>query len=331
MDNTHNPGCLSLKAKAAKKMRRMMLLAALLLVSLAVNVSASGNDTVDSIMNLEGNIPTSTIFFAVDGEDDTGSIELAPNATTTVSCWGVADDLDGISALGSVHSVIYAESGDRFGENNDSIVYHNNSCDTSAWDLGSGEWNCTFSVQYYAEPSDWTCAVNITNHPVTLGTGEDVTFYNDTINTTSTVEEIVALSVHNRTVDFGLRAVGKNYSADTSVLVYNEGNINLDLQLDAFNSSSTFEDDSDQAMNCTIGYVPTEYMRFSLVENQEYLDAVPMSVAGATSTQELGLAPQVFGNDDLPTSAFTYWAPGIPENIAGVCTGRLMYIGQVAE
>ena len=311
---------------------RFVIIALVFVVSLAFSVSASGNDTVDSIMNLAGNIPTSTIFFEVAGNPGgVGSIELVPNSTTTLSCWGVADDLDGISALDDLTSVIYADSATRDGQNNASIVYRNDSCDITAWSSGSGEWNCTYQVQYYAEPSDWTCAVNITNVPVTI-LGGSVVFYNDTINTTSTIEELVALSVHNRTVDFGLRAVGENYTADTPVLVYNEGNVDLDLQLDAFNSSSTFDDDSTQAMNCTIGYVPTEYMRFSLVSEESYLASVPMSSVGATANQALGLAPRVFGQGtNLPTSATTYWAPGIPMNIAGSCTGRLMYIGQIAD
>ena len=315
-------------------MRRMMILAVVLFVSLAINVSASNNDTVDSIMNLAGNIPTSTIFFAVDGEEDTGSIELTPNSTTTASCWGVAEDLDGLSALDpdGLTSVIYSDSEDRFSDENLTTVYRNDSCDVSDLQV-DGSWNCTYEVQYFAEPSDWTCAVNITNNPV-LVQGQENVYYNDTINTTSTVEELVALYVHNRTVDFGLRAVDTNYTADTEVRVYNEGNILLDLELDAFNSSSTFEDDSTQAMNCSIGHIPINYMRFSLIEDadDESGDLVPMVAEGATGPQPFNLAPRNDGDGTLlPTFGSTYWAPAIPIDTAGACTGRLMYIGTVSE
>ena len=301
-------------------MRKMFFLVlAMFLFSFATHVYATNNETVDSIMTIHGNIPTSTIFFAVAGEPDTGSITLEPNQTTLVSCWGTAFDLDGMDDLDNLTSVIYADSSDRFAPENASVRYENNTCDLSDFNFGGG-WNCTFNVQYYAEPSEWTCAVNITN--------VDPEFYNDTVNTTSTVEDLVALSVHNKTVDFGLRAVGINYTADTEVVVYNEGNVELNLQLDAFNSSSVFEDDSDQAFNCSIGHIPVHYLRFSLNDNDDYLDAVPMEEVGATADQPLSLAQRVFGQGtDLPTFASTYWAPAVPMNIAGTCTGRIMYIG----
>ena len=319
-------------------MRRISILAVLLLLPLALSVSASGNDTVDSIMNLAGNIPTSTIFFAVDGEAGGTPIELTPNATTTLSCWGVAEDLDGLDALDdtSFSTVIYADSENRFSDPNLTTVYRNDSCDVSGLTV-DGTWNCTYQVQYFAEPSDWTCAINLTNNPVTVQ-GQPNVYYNDTINTTTTVEELIALYVHNRTVDFGLRAVDTNYTADTSVRVYNEGNVNLDLDLAAFNSSSTFEDASTQAMNCTIGFIPVNYMRFSLVENADDAsgDLVSM-VAGVaapgvdSSSNTFDLAPRDDGQGTLlPTFGTTYWAPAIPLNTAGACTGRLMYIGRVA-
>ena len=300
--------------------KKSMFMLVLLFFALATSVFATNNETVDSILSLTGNIPNSTIFFAVDGEEHTGSITLLPNQTTTLSCWGQAFDLDGYDDLNNLTTVIFADSSSRFAPDNTSVHYTNNSCDMTFWNV-DGRWNCTYTVQYYAEPSEWTCAINITN--------TDEQYYNDTINVTSTVEDLVALEIHNKTVDFGLRAVGENYTADTEIVVYNTGNVVLDVALDAFNASSVFTDDSDQAFNCSIGVIPVEYLRFSLNSGEDYLNSVPMVAAGATGVQALGLAPQFGGNlvADAPTFASTYWAPAIPVNIAGTCTGRIMYIG----
>ena len=309
-------------------LKRSIFIAMLLLVSLATSVLANNNDTVDTVLNITGNIPTSTIFFAVDGEEDTGSITLQSNTTTTLSCWGKAEDLDGYGDLNNLHTVIYANTTGRFDDLNDSILYRADNlagCDMSQWNV-DGSWNCTYDVQYFAQPVNWTCAINITNL--------DEQFYNDTISTQSRIEDLVALYVHNRTVDFGLRAVGDEPDTDTSVLVYNTGNVVLDLEVDAFNSSSVFTDDSTQAFNCTIGHIPINYLRFSLLENSPFDDpaTVPMEAVGATTRQLFGLPPQFGGSGSvLPTSEFTYWAPGIPFDIAGQCTGRIMYIGFAQE
>ena len=307
-------------------MFRKFILISFLFLSLAASAFATNNDTIDTVLNITGNLPTSTIFFAVDGEPDTGSITLEPNQTTTLSCWGVASDLDGLNDLADLYTVIYANTTTRFADLNDSVLYRANStsgCDMTNWNV-DGSWNCTYEVQYFAQPVNWTCAINITN--------TDPQFYNDSISTESVVEELVSLYVHNRTVDFGTRAVDTTSEAETPVLVYNTGNVILDLQLDAFNRSSTFTDDSTQAFNCTISSIPIDFLRFSLNENEPYVTSVSMEAVGATATQSFGLAPQFGGSGSvLPTSEFTYWAVGIPNNVAGQCTGHIMYIGLVAE
>ena len=303
-------------------MKKILVLATLFVLVSAFGVFATPNETVDSILTLTGNIPTSTIFFAVAGEPDTGSIELEPNATTLVSCWGTAEDLDGLSDLNTLSSVIYADGISRFADNNESNHYTNNSCFTD-WPT-SGDWNCTFNVQYYADPSDWTCAVNITN--------QDLQYYNDTINTTSTVEDLIALEVHNKTVNFGLVAVDIEYPADTEVVVYNTGNVVLNLSLDAANSSVAFDLDDPTSFNCTIGDVPVENLRFSLTQGTAWNVAVPMVEVGTTAAQNFNLAPQVGGNSmgNLPVFDSTWWSIMVPSGIAGTCTGQIMFIGQTS-
>ncbi|MFW6230604.1 MAG: hypothetical protein ACOC32_01115 [Nanoarchaeota archaeon] len=286
----------------------------------AVAVHAAENETIPTTLDLTGNIPTTTIFLDEAGDDGVDkSISLQPNETTLVSCWGTAFDLDGNDDLDNVTSVLYAQSSTREDVDNASIHYTNSSCDLTGFET-TGTWNCTYNVQYYAENSTWTCIVNITN--------DDPQYHNDTANETATIQDLVALDVGNASIDFGLRAVTVNYTADTEVRVYNEGNVELDLQLDAFNQTAAFDDDDANAFNCSIGYIPVNYLRFSLSDGAAYLSSTPMNAAGATATEEFNLAHQNGGGDDLPTFDATYWAIGIPANIAGTCQGQVMYIGR---
>jgi hypothetical protein len=300
-------------------MRKFILCIILLLY--ALTVAAQENETVQSVVNITGNVPTTTVLLDEAGEDGSdNSILLVENSTQLLSCWGVADDLDGISDLADVTAVIYAESSTRQASDNQSIHYTNTSCDTSTISL-DGQWNCTFNVQYFSENSTWTCAVNVTN--------QDPTYYNDTANDTAVIEDFVALEIHNATLDFGLRAVDTNSTANTSMQIYNTGNVNLDIRLDAFNRSSVFTDDDTTSFNCTYGTIPVNYLRFSLTQGTDFASSVPMQAVGSTATQNFNLENREGGGTVLPTFDSVYWAIGIPNNVAGICTGQIMVIGEV--
>jgi hypothetical protein len=303
-----------------KKHKTKIIVYFLMTLLVAGYAMAAENETTDTVVQITGNIPQTTIFLdeaGGDGLDD--SITLVENSTQLVSCWGVASDLDGLNDLANLNVTLFAESSDRFAALNDSINYVNDSCDISTWTT-DGAWNCTFPVQYFAENSTWTCTVNITN--------TDPQYYNDTANDTAAIEDLIGLEINTTLVDFGLRAVEVNYNASDEVRIFNTGNVEIDLQLDAFNRSATFDDDDANSFNCTIGNISVNNLRFSLVFNQSYAASTPMVAVGATATEEFNLLAREGGAGTvLPTWGSTYWAIGIPPSIAGVCTGQIMYIG----
>lgn len=287
----------------------------------SLGVYAQENETVQTTVNITGNIPTTSVFLDEVGDDGTdNSILLVENSTQQLSCWGVANDIDGYNDLSDISAVIYAQSSFQGDGNNQSIHYSNSTCDTSLLNV-DGSWNCTFAVQYFAENSTWTCAVNLTD--------QDPQFYNDTANDTAIIEDFVALVIHNTTMDFGLRAVNSNSSANTSMRIYNTGNVDLDIRLDAFNSSSVYTDDDTTAFNCTYGSIPVNYLRFSLIQDATYASSVPMQAVGSTANQNLNLVNREGGGTLNPTFDNVYWAIGIPNAVGGVCTGKIMVIGEV--
>lgn len=307
---------------------RKLVLFVVMLSMMSLVVFAN-NETVDSILTLYGNYPTTTVILEESGYSVIdNSIDLVPNATKSVNCHGSADDLDGVTNIASVEAWLYAESSVKGTDNNESFHYTNTSCDYN-FAGGVQAWNCSFNVYYFAENSTWTCGVNITDNDG---------FVNSSANDTAIIEDLVSLDVHNATVDFGNLIVGTDYASDTSVLVYNTGNVVLDLSLDAFNSSSVYADDNDESFNCSIGSIPVGNLRFSLSNGQSYASLSGngnMTDIGSKGTFGLQLDHQYgidgTGGTFLPTSDDTWWAIGIPTNIAGTCTGRIMYIAEAGN
>ena len=292
-----------------------------LLTFLSCSVLAYDNDNVSTTVLLTGNIPTSTI--EINEHNDSGDelIALSPNATTLVACWGVANDLDGLSDLSDVDAWLFDNvNASRNVTDNESIHYRNTTCDISNLQI-TGAWNCTFEVQYYALNSTWECSVNITDI--------DSQYYNDSINDTIVIEELLAIEIGNSTVDFGLRAIDVQYNADLPVLVYNEGNVGLDVQLDAWEANATSGDEvnSDFGFNCTIGQVPITGLVFSLDYDVVFGSATPMVASGPTATEEMNLSAQIGGSGSiLPTNSSSYWGFYVVAGSAGICNGVIQYI-----
>lgn len=293
-----------------------------MLVLFSFMTSAAGDENVTSVVQLTGNIPTSTIELNDVGGEGDDLIPLLPNATRLVSCWGSAGDDDGLSDLVDVNAWLFSTSASfRNDADNLSQHYRNFSCDTTDLAL-TGEWNCTFNVQYFALNDTWNCSVNITN--------TDPQYYNDTVWDTAIVEELLALTVHNTSIDFGLRAVDVVYDADLPVLIYNEGNVGIDIQVDAWEQNATFgqETNSDAAFNCSIGpSVPITSLAFNATQAATFSDSTLLQSGGATSVFTIDLPAQVGGAGILPTVANTYWGIFIPVGTSGACNGYIQYIG----
>lgn len=297
-----------------------LLLAVFLLV--ASFASAQENVNVSSRVVLEGNLPTTSIEVNDVGGEGDELIPLLPNATRLVSCWGTANDIDGNADMVDVDAWLYADATSfRNDTLNYSQSYRNFSCDTSL--LGtSGDWNCTFNVQYFALNETWNCSVNITNtNPL---------FYNDTAWDGAIVEELLALDVHNSTIDFGTRAVSVAYDANVPVLIYNEGNVPMDLQVDAWEQNATVgqEVNSLSAFNCSTGTIPVTGLAVNSTQTSTFALSTPLVQSGPTPTlTDFDLLAQVGGAGTiLPTFANSYWGISVPAGNGGVCNGYIQFI-----
>lgn len=292
---------------------------------MAMSVSAAKNETIDTFLNVTGNRPNTTIEVNEAGDSGDELVSLNENATQLISCWGTADDLDGLNDLQDLQAWLFAESSFRDDADNRSVHYTNTTCDLSTLTV-DGAWNCTFNVPYYAENSTWTCAVNISDKGGV---------YNDTINDTVVFEDLLSLDVHNTTLDFGTKAVNVNDSSTSyEVLVHNLGNVQIDLQVDAYEANATVdgtEIQSDSAFNCSVGQIPVNYLAFNTTETvNNYATATHLSGPGLSPIVQFDLDHR---EDDgspgflYPTNRSSFWGVGVPDGVAGTCHGRIIYVG----
>lgn len=302
------------------KLRNAWLLFGVVIL-FAASVNAAENQTINTVLNITGNAPNTTVELNEAGDFGDEFIALVENSTQLVSCWGTAEDLDGFNDIKNLTAYLYAESSAWNAASNTSVRYMNDTCNVSTLNT-NGNWNCTFEVPYYAENSTWTCLVNIT---------DTSDAYTDNNNDTARIEDLLSLSVNTTLIDFGTKSVDVNDTfTNTPAVVYNLGNVQVDLQLDAWerNATSGVDVDSLSAFNCSVGEIPVEYLKFGLTSTDAYAGATSMVGVGATSTVQFNLDHQNGGaGTELPTFKTSYWGIGVPSGTAGVCQGQVRYIG----
>ncbi|MFW6230566.1 MAG: hypothetical protein ACOC32_00925 [Nanoarchaeota archaeon] len=304
-------------------MLKKLMFFSVVLLGLSVSAYAAGNETVDSRLEVVSTTPVVESITLDDLDDVTGnSIDLTPNATERLNCYGYVNDTDGFGDLRELNATIYASGigTQAHGVADDNLThYTNTSCDLSSLNV-DGFFNCSFNMWFYATNTTWTCSVNVTDFAYNLNsTG---------LNDTTPVEDLVAINIDDATVDFGPRSLNTNSSADTNVSVWNEGNVALDLDVDAYEANATIdgtEFDSSYAFNCSTGQIDVGNLRFNNTYNADYDTSLSMSQTGFSRFSGFDMAHTTAGIN--PTRQLTHWAIGLPETgIAGLCTGRIIYV-----
>lgn len=300
-----------------RHMLKKLVIFSVVVIGLSQLTIAAENETVDSIVRIINQAPY-VVNITLDDNDIMfdNEIDLSPNATEAVSCYGYVNDTNGYDDLLSVSANIYAASSQAYNVGDAYIDhYSNSSCFMNGLD---GYFNCSFNVMFYAENSTWTCAVNVTDTQL----GSNTTSLNDTAD----VLDLVAIDILNSTLDFGTRALGTTTPTELNVSIMNEGNIEIDLQLDAYEQNYTGNQyDNAYAFNCTLGELPVDYLRFNATANGLYAGSTSMTQAGLTDISNFDMPHQTTGT--IPYEQGSYWAVGLPSSgLSGTCTGRVIYV-----
>jgi len=288
-----------------------------------------GNVTVPTFLEI-GNVFPEILNVSIDNDAD--SVTLSPNAIGKVVCQALIrdynedDDIDNVYAeFYDIGSANWRGPGQAISDDNNSH-YTNSSCyiqtDFTSW-MGQNDddylalANCSFFVNYYANPGNWNCTVFV----------NDSVNWNDTNSDNITVSELLAIGLP-ASIDYGL--VNATYVSDENQTnVTNFGNVELDLGLKGY---AVTEGDG-YAMNCSLGNVQNisiEHEKYNVTDsNPGVLDFTQVNTLyknltsnRVTETFDLNYRQNDDYNEAVNT---TYWRIYVPIGVAGNCSGNVVF------
>jgi hypothetical protein len=238
------------------------------------------------------------------GDSGDESMDLTPGNTTSLMCSGNATDFDGNNDIDFIWADLYSNLTTYDSELNNTDHYQNSSC---AYDAGASIYNCTFNVQFYADPTNWICNVSVND-------SYNLTHYR---HDNASITTLLAIDIPDATfLDFGDMMIGDNKSTEHNITLENKGNIEIDVDVDTW--ETTGDQDSANALNCSLGNIPIDNFRVSLTKGA-YGTYTPMTQVGYTSYDN-NLGRQVSGVS--PTTDIVYLGLMIPAlGMGGTCTG----------
>ena len=257
-------------------------------------------------------------------------VTLIPNSTRLVSCVAIVRDWNEHPDIDNVYAEFFDMDVSDFGEDDEwNNHYTNSSCElvpdfgdymgisSDAYTILS---NCTFYVQYYANPgiNNWNCTVVVNDTYNWNGTGNNVT----------TMNELLAIGLPD-VIDYG--TVNATYVSEEQIAnVTNFGNVQINLSLEGYARTQG----DGLAMNCTlgnIGEINITYERYNLTESNagalnslSEFDAAPyINLTSSPIIKQFNLN---YKQDDTVALAHnsTYWRIYVPIGVAGTCQGNII-------
>jgi hypothetical protein len=299
----------------------ILTLSGFVLHSQSMNGFAVGdNINVGAHLSVGENYPS---ILYMDFSDN--NVILVPNSTKTVTCTSVVQDYNGEDTIASLKGVLYSSGSSLNSVDDKNDHYTNSSCSVintfgSYAGIADDQWTalgvCTFNLEFFSDPGNWTCNLNLT----------DNTNLSDSSSSNFSVSELLSMGLPDY-VNYGV--VNSTYvSSEVPVQIINYGNVKLDLSLSGYGSSVN----DGYAMSCTHGAkeIPIGYQKYtlgnsitgaiSLTEfNQFYTNLTTFS---NTANYNLNYRHNDITNDAMN---YTYWRIYVPRNVAGSCSGNIVF------
>ncbi|MGM5484478.1 MAG: hypothetical protein ACQEP1_01245 [Nanobdellota archaeon] len=297
-------------------MRNVWLMIVVLFVLCSYSAFSDQSETGDTQVNITSVPNVSNVELNDDIRGD-NEMDLTAGTETLLNCSADVTDPNGNSDIDNVSAEIYGPSSYLGDGDQDDFHYSNPDC---TYESASGEAECLFpDVEFYAEPGEWHCRINATDIDGNSNASED---------DNATMNELLAIDIPDSLlIDFGEIGVGET-SNEKSSTYENEGNVEIDTELDVYNDSSTGTSDTE-AMDCDSGSIPAENINASS-DTGGTLTGTSMVGSGGTVILDENLT-KATGNDSPPTSDLIYWRLHVPESGAlGACTGKV-YFGAVSS
>ncbi|MDA3836417.1 MAG: hypothetical protein PF542_02230 [Nanoarchaeota archaeon] len=307
-----------------------------LLAAAIVPMASSGaaqNVTVSTSLEVGAVFPEILNISVNDGVP----VVLTPNATKTVLCQALIQDWNNDSDIVLINATLFDVSLATWDSADDNNTHYTNaSCikqndTTDLFGKSEDEWhaiaNCTFEVQYYANPGNWNCSVYI----------EDATARSNMEIDEGSINTLLAIGLQD-SIDYGI-VNSTEVSDEQLVNVSNVGNTQLNLTLNGYSNLGAGPNDG-HAMNCSKGsykFIDIEYEKFNLTDtNPGILSLSEFEAAHVNLTSSLNPAVMEFNLDYRQNDGFneavkpTYWRIYVPKGLAGTCEGNIEFGGRVA-
>jgi hypothetical protein len=283
-----------------------------------------GSPNTNTTTNLTiGNSPPEIHNMSINGD---AAIVLIPNSTTLVECAAIIIDWNGDADIAAVNATFFDSSISQSNPDDNNDHYTNSSCHINT-SFGSfngfnDNWesalaNCTFQVEYYANPGSWNCTIQANDTKGAIGTGLKQ----------GTISELLSLGLPD-IISYGL-INATSVSDEKTINVINYGNVQVNLSLEGY---SRYPNDGN-AMNCTqgtIGNITVDNEKFNLTIstpgqlNLTQFQANYTNLTTSPIVKQFNLTSRI--NDTTEdTLKPTYWRIYVPTGVAGTCTGNIVF------
>ncbi len=292
-----------------KYMRYLILLAVLTsamvyMISLptavfaAVNVTNENITTNVTISNTNPTVDTVTLKDA-DGSDP---LDLSADTSVVMNCSGIAGDFDGVGDI-SLNATLYHTDSSSGLTDDFTKHYTSNGYCTELSDINTTHlnYNCHFDVVWFhANTGTWTCNVTAWDSDSGQGDNQD----------SAEMAQLLAIDVDNADVDFGSMAIGTDKgTTDYNVTVYNDGNVDLDLNVQAWGVT----DGDGLIMNCDDSNISERFLRVGWTSGEDWDNKKIVNNTGFdNSTFDLAESTVTSGTAGNSANKTTYWGLGIP-------------------
>jgi len=302
----------------------VLLLAAFFSFAPQEVLAGVGSPNTNTTTNLTiGNAAPEVHNMSINGD---ANIVLTPNATTLVECAAVIIDWNGDTDIVAANATFFDSSIPQSNPDDNNDHYTNSSCHINTSFISfngfNDNWesalaNCTFQIEYYANPGSWNCTIQVNDTKGRTGTGTEQ----------GTVSELLSLGLPD-TISYGL-INATSVSDERTINVTNYGNVQVNLSLEGYGRYSN----DGNAMNCTqgiIGNITVDNEKFNLTAstpgnlNFTQFQVNYTNLTTSPAVKQFNLTSRT--NDTTEdTIKPTYWRIYVPTGVAGTCTGNIVF------
>lgn len=243
--------------------------------------------------------PTVGTIFAMD------PITLSAGTTKQVWCNATVTDADG--DFQQVNSTLWDSAATTETAANDGSNHYTNGNCTLSGSGTSRNANCSFSVQFYANPAEWTCKIYANDTAGNVGS-------NSTADVT--VNQLKAISVTS-SITFPEQALGSTTTNanEQTTIVTNAGNVLVDVSVYGYGASES----DGYAMTCTVGTITIGNLRYNTTAAQDFSTNMTSLTSSAVTLTDFDLAKGASSTKNI------YWKLQTPSTgVGGTCSGNII-------